>query len=147
MGRHAAGATCLLYIGLPKAVHVAAVPMVEALLLPAFLSALAFAAWACQDRVRCGRRAAVAGLLAAVAYLIRPEGLVAAAAAGCVLVFARGARLRRALSARTGFEVKLDVEVDPSLIAGAVATVGGLVFDGSLRTQIEQLRANLMKGS
>jgi F-type H+-transporting ATPase subunit delta len=52
-------------------------------------------------------------------------------------------RLRRALSARTGREVKLQIEVDPSLIGGAIAKVGDLVFDGSLRTQLEKLRANL----
>ncbi|MBY0399624.1 F0F1 ATP synthase subunit delta [Myxococcota bacterium] len=52
-------------------------------------------------------------------------------------------RLRRALSERTGREVKLEIEVDPSLIGGAIAKVGDLVFDGSLRTQLSQLRANL----
>lgn len=55
-------------------------------------------------------------------------------------------RLRRALSERTGREVRLEVTVDPELIGGAVAKVGDLVFDGSLRTQLQQLRANLTKG-
>jgi F-type H+-transporting ATPase subunit delta len=55
-------------------------------------------------------------------------------------------RLRRALSARTGGEVELDVEVDPTLIGGVIAKVGNLVFDGSLRTQLNQLRASLTKG-
>jgi F-type H+-transporting ATPase subunit delta len=54
-------------------------------------------------------------------------------------------RLRRALSERTGREVKLQIEVDPSLIGGAIAKVGDLVFDGSLRTQLSQLRANLTR--
>ena len=52
-------------------------------------------------------------------------------------------RLRRALSERTGQEVRLEIEVDPSLIGGAIAKVGDLVFDGSLRTQLGQLRSNL----
>lgn len=52
-------------------------------------------------------------------------------------------RLRRALSDRTGREVKLEIAVDPSLIGGAIAKIGDLVFDGSLRTQLSQLRANL----
>ena len=56
-------------------------------------------------------------------------------------------RLRRALSERTGREVRLDIKVDPALIGGAIAKVGDLVFDGSLRTQLGQLRANLTKGS
>jgi F-type H+-transporting ATPase subunit delta len=55
-------------------------------------------------------------------------------------------RLRRALSARTGREVELDLSVDPSLLGGAIAAVGTLVFDGSLRTQLNQLRASLTKG-
>ena len=52
-------------------------------------------------------------------------------------------RLRRALSERTGQEVRLQIEIDPSLIGGAIAKVGDLVFDGSIRTQLGQLRATL----
>lgn len=55
-------------------------------------------------------------------------------------------RLRRALSERTGQEVQLDIQIDPTLIGGAIAKVGGMVFDGSLRTQLTRLRANLTKG-
>ena len=56
-------------------------------------------------------------------------------------------RLRRALSERTGQQVRLEIEIDSTLIGGAIAKVGDLVFDGSLRTQLGQLRANLTKGS
>lgn len=56
-------------------------------------------------------------------------------------------RLRRALSERTGYEVRLELSVDPDLLGGATAKVGDLVFDGSIRTQLAQLRANLTKGS
>jgi len=56
-------------------------------------------------------------------------------------------RLRRALSDRTGQEVRLDIRIDSNLIGGAIATVGDTVFDGSLRTQLERLHANLTKGS
>ena len=52
-------------------------------------------------------------------------------------------RLRRALSERTGQEVRLQIDIDASLIGGVIAKVGDLVFDGSLRTQLGQLRANL----
>jgi F-type H+-transporting ATPase subunit delta len=41
--------------------------------------------------------------------------------------------------------VSVEVEVDPDLIGGIVAQVGDLVFDGSLRTQLEQLRNNLTR--
>ena len=53
-------------------------------------------------------------------------------------------RLRRALSDRTGRQVRLQVEVDPSLLGGAIAKVGDLVFDGSIRTQLQHLRSNLL---
>jgi F-type H+-transporting ATPase subunit delta len=55
-------------------------------------------------------------------------------------------RLRRALCARTGQDVQLEVEVDGGLVGGLVARVGDVVFDGSIRTHLQQLRSNLMKG-
>jgi F-type H+-transporting ATPase subunit delta len=54
-------------------------------------------------------------------------------------------RLRQALAARTGCQIEVTVRVDPSLLGGVVAKVGDLVFDGSLRTQLSQLRANLTR--
>jgi F-type H+-transporting ATPase subunit delta len=57
------------------------------------------------------------------------------------------ARLVDALARRTGKKVELIVQVDSSLIGGAIATVGGLVFDGSLRTQLLQLRSTLTEGT
>jgi len=55
-------------------------------------------------------------------------------------------RLRSALARRTGQQVELSVQVDPSLLGGAVARIGDLIFDGSLRTQLAQLRASLTGG-
>ncbi len=55
-------------------------------------------------------------------------------------------RLRRALNARTGRDVQLDVAVDEGLVGGIVARVGDVIFDGSIRTHLQQLRTNLMKG-
>ena len=55
-------------------------------------------------------------------------------------------RLRAVLSACTGHQIDLEVEIDANLIGGAVAVVGGVVFDGSLRTQLSQLRDTLMRG-
>ncbi len=74
----------------------------------------------------------------------RAEGMVTAeVVSASPMDDRRKDRLRRALSERTGQEVRLEIEVDPSLIGGAIAKVGDLVFDGSLRTQLGQLRANL----
>lgn len=55
-------------------------------------------------------------------------------------------RLRRALAAHTGKQVEIEERVDPALLGGATASVGGLVFDGSIRTQLERLRASLTRG-
>jgi F-type H+-transporting ATPase subunit delta len=55
-------------------------------------------------------------------------------------------RLRRALAVRTGKQVELSERVDPSLLGGAVASVAGVVFDGSLRTQLAQLHGSLTRG-
>ncbi len=52
-------------------------------------------------------------------------------------------RVRDALTRRVGRTIDLDVRVDPQLVGGLVARVGDLVFDGSLRTQLAQLRAQL----
>ena len=55
------------------------------------------------------------------------------------------ARLRDALAARVGRQLDLEVRVDPELLGGVVAKVGDLLFDGSLRTQLRQLRAGLVR--
>jgi F-type H+-transporting ATPase subunit delta len=52
-------------------------------------------------------------------------------------------RLQRALERRSGGRVDLEIELDPSLLGGAIAQVGDLVYDGSLRTHLRQLRGSL----
>jgi F-type H+-transporting ATPase subunit delta len=62
------------------------------------------------------------------------------------LTAAQRERLQRALQQQVGGRVELALEIDPSLVAGAVAQVGDLVYDGSLSTQLRQLRASLARG-
>jgi F-type H+-transporting ATPase subunit delta len=38
------------------------------------------------------------------------------------------------------------VETDASLIGGVVARIGGMVYDGSVKTQLERLKETLAKG-
>lgn len=52
-------------------------------------------------------------------------------------------RARRALETMTGKKVRLTAEVDADLIGGAITQVGSLVYDGSLRTQLESLRRRM----
>jgi F-type H+-transporting ATPase subunit delta len=50
------------------------------------------------------------------------------------------------LAGQTGKQVKLKVEIDPSLIGGIQVEVGGKVFDGSVRTQLRRIEDTLKKG-
>lgn len=52
-------------------------------------------------------------------------------------------RLTHALRKRTGHDLEVEVEVDPSLIGGLRCQVGTLVFDGSLRSELDRLRDRL----
>jgi F-type H+-transporting ATPase subunit delta len=53
-------------------------------------------------------------------------------------------RVQKALERRTGKKVILEAAVDPTLIGGLCARVGDLVLDGSVRTQLDILRAKLL---
>lgn len=57
------------------------------------------------------------------------------------------AELRQVLSRRVEAEVSLELAVDPDLIGGVITRVGDLMFDGSVRTQLDSLAQNLRKGS
>jgi F-type H+-transporting ATPase subunit delta len=39
--------------------------------------------------------------------------------------------------------VEAQYQLDPALIAGTVVRVGSTIYDGSVRTQLERLRARL----
>lgn len=47
------------------------------------------------------------------------------------------------LAALTDKQVVVDRAVDPSILGGVVAQVGSTVFDGSVKTQLEELRRQL----
>jgi F-type H+-transporting ATPase subunit delta len=53
------------------------------------------------------------------------------------------ARATTALAKLSGRTVKLTVQVDPGLLGGAVAQVGSVVYDGSLKTQLARLRRTM----
>ena len=53
-------------------------------------------------------------------------------------------RVQKALEARTGRKVLIETAVDANLIGGIVARVGDLVLDGSVRTQLDELRRRLV---
>ena len=54
--------------------------------------------------------------------------------------------VKKALEARTGKQVILQTSVEPRLIGGLVARVGGKVYDSSIRTRLEQIKGALLTG-
>ncbi len=55
-------------------------------------------------------------------------------------------KIQATLSKLTGKTVILEKEVDPALIGGVVTRVGDLVLDGSIRTQLFNMRETLKRG-
>ena len=55
-------------------------------------------------------------------------------------------KIRSALSKKTGKEITLEVKQDPGLIGGIVTKIGDLVLDGSIKTQILNMRESLKRG-
>ncbi|MGM0558572.1 MAG: ATP synthase F1 subunit delta [Myxococcota bacterium] len=54
-------------------------------------------------------------------------------------------QIKKALSAVTGKNVFVEKAVDESLLGGVVARVGGRVYDGSVRSQLESLRESILR--
>lgn len=53
--------------------------------------------------------------------------------------------LRKRLATSSGQRVEIDVQVDPSLLAGLVAEVGHTVVDGSVATQLQRMKRELIE--
>lgn len=53
--------------------------------------------------------------------------------------------LEDSLSKVTGKKVEITASVDPELLGGVVARIGSTVYDGSVRTQLAQMRQELVK--
>jgi len=56
---------------------------------------------------------------------------------------ARAERIRQSFATVTGRTVRMTSQVDPSLIGGLVARVGGTVYDASLATQLQKMKDRL----
>jgi F-type H+-transporting ATPase subunit delta len=55
-------------------------------------------------------------------------------------------KIRTSLAKMTGREVILDIQQDPGLIGGVVTKIGDLVLDGSIKTQLLNMRESLKRG-
>ena len=57
---------------------------------------------------------------------------------------AHKSELKSNLEKLTGKQVRLEFNIDPTLIGGVVTRIGSTVYDGSVRTQLENLKEELM---
>lgn len=56
------------------------------------------------------------------------------------------ARVRDGLARFSGKTVILEPRVDPAVLGGVLAQIGGTIYDGSLRTQLRRLQEQLLRG-
>jgi F-type H+-transporting ATPase subunit delta len=54
------------------------------------------------------------------------------------------AELDAALAKLTGKKVQAQFNTDPALIGGAVVKIGSTIYDGSVRAQLDRLRARMI---
>jgi F-type H+-transporting ATPase subunit delta len=59
---------------------------------------------------------------------------------------AERSELRSKLEKLTGKRVDLNFSIDPNIIGGVVTRVGSTVYDGSIKTKLENLREQLITG-
>ncbi len=53
--------------------------------------------------------------------------------------------LQQGIARATGRQVQLETRVDPAIIGGVVTRVGSTVYDGSVTTQLQKLKAQLVE--
>jgi F-type H+-transporting ATPase subunit delta len=54
--------------------------------------------------------------------------------------------LKRNLEKLTGRQVNINFSIDENIIGGVVTRIGSMVYDGSVKTQLENLREQLVNG-
>lgn len=71
------------------------------------------------------------------------QSAVAEVRSAVPLAEAQRRRLAEALATATGRQVDIRVVVDPSILGGLVARVGDVIFDGSVRTRLDEAKQRL----
>ena len=54
--------------------------------------------------------------------------------------------ITRSLEEKVEKKIIMRVEKDPTLIGGVVVKIGGMIYDGSIRTQLRRVRENMLEG-
>lgn len=73
----------------------------------------------------------------------RRQQVLAEVRSAVPLTDAQRRRLAEALSSATGRKVEVKVVVDPDLVGGVVARVGDVIFDGSIRSRLDEAKQHL----
>jgi len=55
-------------------------------------------------------------------------------------------KLEQTISKYSGKEVAISITIDPAIIGGIVTRIGSVVIDGSIHTQLNQLRQTIIRG-
>jgi len=55
-------------------------------------------------------------------------------------------KLEKAISRYSGREVTVNITIDPAIIGGIVTRIGSVVIDGSIHTQLNQIRQSIIRG-
>ena len=55
-------------------------------------------------------------------------------------------KMVNAISGYSGKEVEINVTIDPSIIGGIKTRIGSTVIDGSIQTQLNQIRQSIIRG-
>ena len=95
--------------------------------------------------VRRGRPGAIEPMIARFGELLRRQRGIALAQVRSALPLDDGQRAEIATRLRTltGAKIEMDEEVDPELIGGVAVRIGDQLYDASVRSRLERLRARL----
>ena len=55
-------------------------------------------------------------------------------------------KLEKSISAYSGKDVAMSITIDPAIIGGIVTRIGSVVIDGSIHTQLNQIRQTIIRG-
>jgi F-type H+-transporting ATPase subunit delta len=79
------------------------------------------------------------------ALLDARQGITQATVTSAVeLTSAERAEIDAALAKLTGRRVQAELKIDPALIGGAVVRIGSTIYDGSVRAQLDRMRAKMI---
>ena len=95
--------------------------------------------------VRRGRPGAIEPMIARFSELLRRERGIALAQVRTALPLddTQRAEIASRLRTLTGSEIEMDETVDPDLIGGVAVRIGDQLYDASVRSRLERLRARL----